>query len=147
MYISDGLVSYSMKQGERRGTGIDLYDFTYDGLVENTQLKGGLGQLTDGRLGNDNFRLPNQQNRNIKGYEWVGWRNETNGAGKPVEIVFKFDAVRNFSSVRIHCNNMFTKDVSVFNNATVHFSIGGEYYQSEKLYYVYMKDTLIEFTR
>ena len=35
-------------QGDSRNDGIDLRDFTYDGvLTEKGQLKGGLGQLTD----------------------------------------------------------------------------------------------------
>uniref|UniRef100_A0A182NBA2 Discoidin domain-containing protein n=1 Tax=Anopheles dirus TaxID=7168 RepID=A0A182NBA2_9DIPT len=45
-------------------------------------------------------------------YDWVGWRNDSLGwAGKPVEMVFEFDSVRNFSSMVLHTNNMFSKDV------------------------------------
>lgn len=48
------------------------------------------------------------------GYEWIGWRNDTPGLlGKPVEIVFEFDTIRNFSAIVLHTNNMFTKDVQV----------------------------------
>lgn len=48
------------------------------------------------------------------GYEWVGWRNDSLGmAGKPVEMTFEFDTVRNFSSIILHTNNMFSKDVAV----------------------------------
>lgn len=48
------------------------------------------------------------------GYEWVGWRNDTLGmSGKPVEMVFEFDTIRNFSSIVLHTNNMFSKDVAV----------------------------------
>lgn len=48
------------------------------------------------------------------GYEWVGWRNDSLGlAGKPVEMTFEFDSVRNFSSIILHTNNMFSKDVAV----------------------------------
>ena len=46
-----------MRQGDRRGSEVDLYDFTYDGNQENGFLSGGLGQLTDGEYGQDNFRL------------------------------------------------------------------------------------------
>jgi hypothetical protein len=50
----------------------------------------------------------------IAGYEWVGWRNDTLGmAGKPVEMTFEFDSVRNFSAIVLHTNNMFSKDVQV----------------------------------
>ena len=41
----DGLVSYSMPQGDRRGSGVDLFDFTYDGNVTETYLSGGLGKF------------------------------------------------------------------------------------------------------
>lgn len=52
--------------------------------------------------------------RLFSGYEWVGWRNDTFGmAGKPVEMIFEFDTVRNFTSIVLHTNNMFTKDVAV----------------------------------
>lgn len=34
-------------------------------------------------------------------------------AGKPVEMVFEFESVRNFSSIVLHTNNMFSKDVAV----------------------------------
>lgn len=44
------------------------------------------------------------------GYEWVGWKNVSQN---PVEIVFHFDEIRNFSAVHIHANNLFTKDVQV----------------------------------
>lgn len=48
------------------------------------------------------------------GYEWVGWRNDTLGmSGKPVELTFEFDSVRNFSAIVLHTNNMFSKDVQV----------------------------------
>lgn len=46
------------------------------------------------------------------GYEWVGWRNDSL-AGHPVEMVFEFDSKRNFSSIIIHTNNMFSRDVQV----------------------------------
>lgn len=143
--LSDGVVSYDMRQGERRGTEVDLYDFTYDGEVKHHRLSGGLGQLTDGELGETNFRL-DPKGFGTKGYEWVGWRNETH-KGKPVEIVFKFDDVRNFTAIKLHCNNMFSKDVRVFKEAKVMFSIGGEFYQSEPVDYLYMRDALIEYSR
>lgn len=48
------------------------------------------------------------------GFDWVGWRNDSLGtAGKPVEMVFEFETVRNFSSIIFHTNNMFSKDVAV----------------------------------
>ena len=59
-----------MPQGDRRGTEVDLFDFTYDG-DQNKQdwyLSGGLGQLVDGQEGQSNFRL-DPQGLGHKGYE------------------------------------------------------------------------------
>ena len=142
----DGTVAYEMQQGERRGADINLLDFTYDGTtIENVYLSGGLGQLTDGVEGQSNFRL-DPHGLGIKGYDWIGWRNET-FHNKPVEIIFKFNEIRNFSSMRIHCNNMFSKDVRVFKTAQLYFSVGGLYYTGEPIVFKYMRDILIEYAR
>ena len=124
---------------------MDLYDFTYDGKVDHLQLTGGLGQLTDGEVGETNFRL-DPKGFGVKGYEWVGWRNETH-SGKPIVIIYKFDDVRNFTNIRMHCNNMFSKEVRVFKSAKISFSVGGVYYASETVKFRYMRDTLIEYAR
>ena len=47
----DGSVSYDTHQGVRRGSEVDLYDFTYDGKINDGHLMGGMGQLSDGELG------------------------------------------------------------------------------------------------
>ena len=50
----------------------------------------------------------------FQGFEWVGWSNDSVGVpGKPVELTFQFDSVRNFSAMVLHTNNMFTKGVQV----------------------------------
>ena len=149
--FQDGTVAYNMSQGERRGSGIDLIDFTYDGESHQEShrqlpyLSGGLGQLTDGEEGRHKFRL-DSKTINVRGYEWIGWRNET-FLDKPVELDFKFDAVRNFSSVQIYANNMYSKDVRVFRMAKVYFSIGGEYYVGPPVEFQYTRDPLLEFAR
>uniref|UniRef100_T1J7A6 Protein kinase domain-containing protein n=1 Tax=Strigamia maritima TaxID=126957 RepID=T1J7A6_STRMM len=140
----DGIVSYSMPQGERRGSEIDLYDMTYDGVEEENYLYGGLGQLTDGQRGQDNFRL--DSNGFGKGYEWVGWKNDT-GHSRPIEIIYEFDQVRNFTAAYFYCNNLFSKDVQVFSTARLTFSIGGRFYNSEPIVYSYMPDTIMENAR
>lgn len=67
----------------------------------------------------------------VAGYEWVGWRNDTPGwAGEPLEMLFEFDRVRNFSAVHIHINNMFTKDVQV--RQTCLLSLVGFRYQVKR---------------
>ena len=134
-----------MSQGEKRGADINLMDLTYDAHRDEHYLWGGLGQLTDGVEGASNFRL-DPLGLGIKGYEWVGWRNESFG-GKPVEIIFKFDYVRNFTSLRFECNNLFKKDVRVFREADIYFSIAGEYYVTDPVVYKFMRDTLIEYAR
>lgn len=52
----DGVVSYSMPQGDKRGATWEMFDATYDGHWDG-QLQRGLGQLTDGRVGPDNFKM------------------------------------------------------------------------------------------
>ncbi|KAH9500698.1 DNA damage responsive protein [Bulinus truncatus] len=123
---TDSLVSYNMPQGHKRGVEVDFYDYTYDGLRENDYLSNGLGQLTDGALGETNFRL-DPKKTGIKGYEWVGWKDDTMSKF-PVSMIFKFDSVRNFTQVNIHTNNHHSKDVRVFRNAEIFYSIGGKYY-------------------
>jgi len=126
-FVSDGIISYSMPQGERRGSEVDLYDFIYDGKVEDKYLSGGLGQLTDRDKGETNFRL-DPMGIGKRGYQWIGWKNDTDER-PPVEIIFEFDKVRNFTNALFYSNNMFSKDVRVFRKAKLYFSIGGEYYQ------------------
>ncbi|XP_077302238.1 discoidin domain-containing receptor 2-like [Arctopsyche grandis] len=140
-----GLVSYSMHQGVIRGTDIDLTDRTYDGNSENGKLLGGLGQLTDGQKGDDNFR--EDYNGYGKGYEWVGWRNDTIGVTGHVEILFEFAEVRNFTSMQIHTNNLFSKDVQVFSHVKVFFSIGGVHFSGEPVDFAYMPDTVLPIAR
>ncbi|NWY67852.1 DDR2 protein, partial [Erithacus rubecula] len=47
------------------------------------------------------------------GYDYVGWRNESFSSGA-VEMEFQFDRPRNFTSMKVHCNNMFSKGVKIF---------------------------------
>lgn len=105
---NDGIVSYSMPQGDKRSNW-EFFDVTYDGYWDG-QLLRGLGQLTDGKIGPDNFKLGWYEYD--KGQGWVGWKNDTRSAN-PLEIKFEFDHVREFSAVHIYCNNQFTKDVQV----------------------------------
>ncbi|XP_076351974.1 discoidin domain-containing receptor 2-like isoform X2 [Tachypleus tridentatus] len=141
---TEGLLSYSMPQGERRGLELDFSDNTYDGVRDDSYLNGGLGQLTDGVEGGDNFKADVYGYG--KGFEWVGWKNDSSYS-RPLEIVFAFDTVRNFSSMYFHCNNMFTKDIRVFASAKLWFSIGGKYYLGEPLHFSYMADSFIDKAR
>ncbi|XP_041368248.1 discoidin domain-containing receptor 2-like isoform X2 [Gigantopelta aegis] len=141
----DGLVSYSMPQGGKRGAEVDLFDFTYDGLFQSNYLKDGLGQLADGEEGDTNFRLDSQR-IGIKGYEWIGWKNDTNSQ-KPIEIIYKFDTVRNFSAMILHCNNHYSKEVRVFRKAEIYFSVGGKYYSRPPIQFNFVRDDYFESAR
>ncbi|XP_036678481.3 uncharacterized protein smal isoform X1 [Drosophila suzukii] len=142
----EGIVSYSIPKGVQRGMELDLSDKTYDGNEQGDRYVDGLGQLVDGQKGKDNFRT--DIHGFGKGYEWIGWRNDTPGLlGNPVEIVFEFDTVRNFSAIVLHTNNMFTKDVQVFVHAKVFFSIGGRYFSGEPVQFSYMPDTIMDHAR
>ncbi|XP_042876662.1 discoidin domain-containing receptor 2-like isoform X2 [Penaeus japonicus] len=137
----DGLVSYSMAQGQDRGMEVDLLDLSYDGTTTEGLLYGGLGQLHDGITGDHNFRTDIGHG---KGYEWVGWKNDTQN---PLEIICEFDVVRNFTAMHIYANNMYTKDVQVFSRARVLFSVGGRYFGSRPIEYNYMTDEVSEYGR
>lgn len=105
---TDGIVSYSMPQGDKRGPNWVFYDSAYDGHWEGNELRHGLGLLIDGKFGHDDFKM-DIHNENLA---WVGWKNDTRN-NKPIEIKFEFDKVREFSAVHIHCSNQFMKDVQV----------------------------------
>jgi len=148
-----------MPQGGRRAPDVDLRDFTYDGRVTDQYLSGGLGQLTDGVEGHSNFRLdPDGWGR--KGYEWVGWRNDstrptTTGVelkSDSVVIVVEFERSRRFTGIRLHCNNMFTKQVRVFRRAVVRVGLTVSDLSSlspgvEPVVYEHRQDNLIDFAR
>ena len=144
--VAEGTVSYDMPQGEKRND-VDLEDETYDGGLDSGFLSGGLGQLTDGEQGPSNFRL-DRFSRGKKGYDWVGWRNESFPATGAVDIDFRFDAVRNFTAVQLHCNNMYTKDVRVFRLARITFRGGeGATSQLPPLEFQYARDTAMGYER
>ncbi|XP_023246903.1 discoidin domain-containing receptor 2 [Copidosoma floridanum] len=142
---TEGLYSYSMPQGVQRGFELNLTDCTYDGAEESGFLTGGLGQLADGQKGPDNFRF---DNGNGKGYEWVGWRNDTpNILGQAIEITFEFDYTRNFTAMHLHTNNYFTKDVEVFSRAKVYVSNDNSQFIGEPVQFTYMPDHALEQAR
>ncbi|CAH0545919.1 unnamed protein product [Brassicogethes aeneus] len=140
---TEGIVSYSMAQGDKRGTSWEFYDTSYDGHWDGEKLKYGLGQLTDGQVAPDDFKQSFYQ-ENPQG--WVGWRNDTRN-NEPIEITFEFDKVREFNAVHIFSNNQFTKDVQVFSEANVLFSVGGKRYKGKPITYDYIEDHIFETPR
>lgn len=59
----------------------------------------GLGQLTDGVCGLDNFTVSHDPS-GWPGYDYVGWNNESFPSGF-VEIMFEFDRIRNFTTMKV----------------------------------------------
>ncbi|KAM9546425.1 discoidin domain-containing receptor 2 isoform 1-T1 [Salvelinus alpinus] len=119
----DGLTSYSSPEGQLMmppGYPIaSLNDSTYDGAHERRKLSGGLGQLTDGVIGQDDF-LVTRQYHVWPGYDYVGWRNGSLSSGY-VEMEFVFDKQRNFTSMKVHSNNMFYHGVKIFSSVSCSF--------------------------
>lgn len=139
-------MSYSTPQGMVRGSTLELMDHTFDGQEDSQtgDLRGGLGQLVDGRYGDDNFKATLGF---VKGYEWVGWRRRDEGT-ESVNLVFSFDQVRSFHRVDIHSNNHFTKDVQVFKEAKVYFSNEEDKFGDDKFVgFKYMPDLALENAR
>uniref|UniRef100_A0A8B9PT68 Tyrosine-protein kinase receptor n=1 Tax=Apteryx owenii TaxID=8824 RepID=A0A8B9PT68_APTOW len=111
----DGLVSYNAPAGQQLvlpgGTVIYLND-SVPGVC-------GLGQLTDGVSGLDDFTQTHEYHV-WPGYDYVGWRNESTTGGY-IEITFEFDRIRNFTTMKVHCNNMFAKGVKIFKEVQCYF--------------------------
>uniref|UniRef100_A0A673AGH1 receptor protein-tyrosine kinase n=1 Tax=Sphaeramia orbicularis TaxID=375764 RepID=A0A673AGH1_9TELE len=123
----DGLVSYSIPDGHQmiyRGLDVYFNDSVYDGASAERLTKG-LGQLTDGTWGLDDF-LHSHIYGMWPGYDYVGWNNKSFPKGY-VEMTFEFDHVRNFTSMKVHCNNMFSRGVRMFRQATCYFRSGSEW--------------------
>lgn len=59
----------------------------------------GLGQLTDGVFGLDDFTNSHVY-KAWPGYDYVGWSNESFPSGY-VEIMFEFDRARNFTTMKV----------------------------------------------
>ncbi|CAH2985152.1 unnamed protein product [Chilo suppressalis] len=142
---TEGIVSYSMPRGHKRSNGAELSDAWYDGSW-GEWLRGGLGQLVDGRFGGDDIREAARQPA------WVGWRADSPSEpdspdSTQPEITFEFDKVREFSAVHIHCNNRFMRDVQVFSEAIISFSVGGQHYQEDAIHYTPEPDHIFESSR
>ncbi|XP_037537207.1 discoidin domain-containing receptor 2-like [Nematolebias whitei] len=123
----DGLMSYSLPDGHQmiyRGLDVFFNDSVYDGTLAERLTKG-LGQLTDGTHGLGDF-LHSHVPVVWPGYDYVGWSNKTFPKGY-VEMIFDFDHIRNFTSMKVHCNNMLSRGVRVFRQVTCYFRSGSEW--------------------
>ncbi|XP_070001579.1 discoidin domain-containing receptor 2 [Penaeus vannamei] len=128
-----GLVSYSGVNGATRDPGFLLADDTYDGPPgPGHLLHHGLGQLYDGVLGRSLINLELQAYGRGKGWEWVGWSAEQL-QGKPVQLTFTFDTMRNFTSLSLHVFAWPEDDFVPPTKAEVHFSEDGTNYHDKPL--------------
>ncbi|XP_061586604.1 discoidin domain-containing receptor 2 isoform X1 [Cololabis saira] len=120
----DGLISYSTPEGQNMVLpgypAASLNDSTYDGERERRKLVRGLGQLTDGETGQDDFLITHQK-KTWPGYDYLGWRNDSMGTQGYVEMEFVFDRQRNFTSMKVYSNNMFSRDVKIFSSVSCWF--------------------------
>ncbi|KAI5735720.1 hypothetical protein M8J77_021846 [Diaphorina citri] len=103
-----GVMTYNITKDKSWDSMPGLSDLSYDGEKWNGFFTNGLGKLVDGTLGGDEVKVDSTGNG--KGNGWVGWRNDSFPKNF-LEIHFEFDEIRNFSSVHIHCNNAFNKNV------------------------------------
>uniref|UniRef100_A0A3B4ZRY0 receptor protein-tyrosine kinase n=1 Tax=Stegastes partitus TaxID=144197 RepID=A0A3B4ZRY0_9TELE len=115
----DGLMSYSIPDGDQMiYRGLDVF-------FNDSVLTKGLGQLTDGTWGLDDF-LHSHIYGMWPGYDYVGWSNKSFPKGY-VEMIFEFDHVRNFTSMKVHCSNMFGRGVRMFRQVTCYFRSGPDW--------------------
>lgn len=68
-------------------------------LLARRSMTEGLGQLTDGVSGLDDFTQTHEYHV-WPGYDYVGWRNESATSGY-IEIMFEFDRIRNFTTMKV----------------------------------------------
>ncbi|VVC86261.1 unnamed protein product [Leptidea sinapis] len=141
------IVAYAApKGGQMRSMtgGARFEDLSYDGVLRGTDLVDGLGQITDSFTGPSDFELLDESD--TQGSRWVGW-NKTMLAGSSVNITFNFTDTRLFYDIGIHTNNMFTKDVQLFKEAEVYFSLEGERWQKDYISYEPKQDKVSERAR
>ncbi|TNN14015.1 Discoidin domain-containing receptor 2, partial [Schistosoma japonicum] len=131
----DGVISYSMPQGDIVTYGRQLFgspysipqsfqDLTYDGqLIESeNQLIGGIGQLMDNVAYLGNVSQHSDSHPTQPGFHFIGWHIPS----KDLRILFKFDEVRNFIWLRIFTFDSVPLKSRVFSRAHVEFSMDGK---------------------
>ncbi|CAG6015021.1 unnamed protein product [Menidia menidia] len=122
---NDGLKAYTAPVGHVMhlpGMSVFLNDSTYDGSTEQGMQFGGLGQLCDGVLGEDDF-IQTKELRVWPGYDYIGWSREALGQGS-VDIEFDFEKPRLFNTMQVHSNNRHTQGVRVFSKVECVFKPG-----------------------
>nr|CAB3236729.1 epithelial discoidin domain-containing receptor 1 [Phallusia mammillata] len=103
-------------------------DDTYDGRKGKTVFRGGLGQLTDGIIGDDDIgKVVSRNQRASPGYDYVGWSKAATSDGS-ITLQFRFIDIRNFTEMRIHCSNDIGKGARLFSSIEVAFGLNGVTY-------------------
>ncbi|XP_014369691.2 epithelial discoidin domain-containing receptor 1 [Papilio machaon] len=141
------IIAYSAPKGgdmQSMTGGAKFEDLSYDGVIRDGRMLDGLGQITDSYTGPNDFELPDPDD--TTGSRWVGW-NKSMLIDDEVELTFNFSDTRVMYFVDIHTNNMFTKDVQLFKEAEVYFSLEGERWQEDFVSYEPKQDRVSEHAR
>uniref|UniRef100_H2Z885 Receptor protein-tyrosine kinase n=1 Tax=Ciona savignyi TaxID=51511 RepID=H2Z885_CIOSA len=129
---TSGLVSYDLPTPEdsgfgniqKKSTNTKYSDDTYDGTKSSTWFRSGLGQLSDGIIGdNDLSRTNSRVSSRWIGFDYVGWSAANTNE---VTLTFRFADVRNFTLMRVHCSN----DMTIRARSVVAFSLNGKTFPS-----------------
>ncbi|XP_076650199.1 discoidin domain-containing receptor 2-like isoform X2 [Halictus rubicundus] len=121
------VVRYIAPRGARNGPGgCNVEDSSYDGDTElgsDSLLVNGLGQLTDGILGELSEILSSTGSATAT--NWVGWSDRDT-----VQFLFEFQETREFENCSIHVARLPELEVEMFSRLQVWFSTNGDDYQT-----------------
>ncbi|XP_033332108.2 discoidin domain-containing receptor 2 isoform X1 [Megalopta genalis] len=119
------VVRYVAPRGTREGPGgCNVEDSSYDGDKEpgpDSSLVNGLGQLTDGILG----ELSELLSSTATATNWVGWTDR-----ETVQFLFEFQELREFENCSIHVARLPELEVEMFSRLRIWFSTDGDDYQT-----------------
>lgn len=103
---SEYVASYNAPKGSNPGPGgRNVQDASYDGVeIEPLVLVNGLGQLTDGILGETSEILSSSTNAT----NWIGWSDRPT-----IQIIFRFQELREFQNCTVHIARIPQLDVEV----------------------------------
>ena len=51
-------------------------------------------------------------------YDWVGWQ-KISSISSNISLTFHFDILRNFTSIRIHASNLYTRNIYLFHSIAI----------------------------
>ncbi|RXM91882.1 Epithelial discoidin domain-containing receptor 1 [Acipenser ruthenus] len=107
------------RDSKDRPSFVQIQRFLLEEAMNMVLQYGGLGQLSDGVLGLDDFTEAREL-RVWPGYDYVGWNREAAGVGF-VEMEFEFQERRTFQSMQVHCNNRYQQAVKIFRSVSCLF--------------------------